>query len=158
MACKRGSLVLATLKNAIGPLLVKFSMPRSLPHRVLLAFLQLLAHPVTQPWISDGDQLSLSYLESIAVHKAFSGAVKGSAISSYSKEGLPGDEVRGNRESGAPGESKSTEKGGGGGVEELDDDDDVGFRVTFVSTWRRFFCLRCVFWQPVIPSRQKFDA
>lgn len=85
-----------------------------------------MAHPITQPYISDGDQLALSYLESVSVHKA--AAVVAAAAASEKQAGAA--------EKTSP--SKSAGENGGrdeprAETEELDDDDDVGFRVTFVS-------------------------
>lgn len=85
---------------------------------------KLLAHPVTQPWVSDVDQLALSYLESVTVHKASS-----SAATNAQQKDAGGAAVGGS----ADGDEGRKKQGGEGG-QELGDDDDVGFRVTFVST------------------------
>lgn len=87
---------------------------------------QLLAHPATQPWVSDVDQLALSYLESVGVHKALS---KGSATGKQQEaQQATGEDVEGGSQNGDKERRSDTAS-----TEELDDDDDVGFRVTFVS-------------------------
>lgn len=78
---------------------------------------QLLAHPITQTWISDGDQLALSYLEAVSV----------------SRIGGKGGEGTGDREGGTPRGGTGSEKCEEGVAEDQDDDDDMGFRVSFVS-------------------------
>eukprot|EP00903_Cladosiphon_okamuranus_P015140 g13999.t1 len=90
----------------------------------------LLAHPITQPYISDGDQLALLYLESISVHKAAAAAAAAESATAESEK----------QAGGADKPSSSKHAGENGGREEpLDDDDDVGFRVTFAFRDNPFF-------------------
>lgn len=106
--------------------------------------LKLLAHPLTQPYISDGDQLALSYLESVTVSKAKSTAAAAAAATAA----IDGDDDDSKaRQEGTAPETDVPKKMvagereahlGGAGANELDDDDDVGFRVTFVSVNRGF--------------------
>ncbi|CAM9521669.1 unnamed protein product [Ectocarpus sp. 12 AP-2014] len=111
----------------------------------------LLAHPLTQPYISDGDQLALSYLEAVAVHKATStaAAVAASGAASGAADGDKG------RKSGASEEEKEevSESVGGEG-EKLDDDDDVGFRVTFTFRENPFFS-NSELWREWEPADEK---
>lgn len=103
----------------------------SFPSLPLAPLPKLLAHPLTQPYISDGDQLALSYLEAVAVHKATSAAAAVAASGAGAGAGVAdGDK---GRKSGASEEKEEASKSVGGEGGKLDDDDDVGFRVTFVS-------------------------
>ncbi|CAM9413122.1 unnamed protein product [Ectocarpus sp. 13 AM-2016] len=112
---------------------------------------KLLAHPLTQPYISDGDQLALSYLEAVAVHKATStaAAVAASGAAAGAADGDKG------RTSGASEEEKEevSESVGGEG-EKLDDDDDVGFRVTFTFRENPFFS-NSELWREWEPADEK---
>ena len=104
--------------------------------------LKLLAHPMTQPYISDGDQLALSYLESVSVHKALPATAAAAAAAATATAAGAGEQKA---EGAAEKPSKSAGENGvrekpkpaAARVEELDDDDDVGFRVTFVSITSR---------------------
>lgn len=120
---------------------------------VRLVFLKLLAHPLTQPYISDGDQLALSYLESVSVSKAKSSvaaageAASAAPVAAAATDGDDDDSKA--RQEGAAPETDAAKKiiatgdrgrqQVGAGADELDDDDDVGFRVTFVSANRERF-------------------
>lgn len=101
---------------------------------------KLLAHPVTHAFVADGDQLALSYLESIAVHKASSSSASASVAgashkSSNGKGHQPKVETETVPAKNLDGGDGGLEGSGGGSWRggELDDDDDVGFRVTCVS-------------------------
>ncbi|CAM9497427.1 unnamed protein product [Ectocarpus sp. 4 AP-2014] len=103
------------------------------------------------PYISDGDQLALSYLEAVAVHKATStaAAVAASGAAAGAAECDEG------RKSGVSEEEKEevSESVGGEG-EKLDDDDDVGFRVTFTFRENPFFS-NSELWREWEPAEEK---
>eukprot|EP00752_Nemacystus_decipiens_P002528 g2372.t1 len=100
----------------------------------------LLAHPMTQPYISDGDQLALSYLESVSVHKALSTAAGGGAVTASAESKEKSGAAEKHPPSKRAGENGELEKPARTGrPEELDDDDDVGFRVTFAFRENPFF-------------------
>ncbi|CAM9208921.1 unnamed protein product, partial [Laminaria digitata] len=107
---------------------------------------------LTQPYISDGDQLALSYLESIAVYKA---------SSSVGSDGKPRQEGAGDddAEKASPGGKAGGEAEGEKGAE-LDDDDDVGFRVTFTFRENPFFSNKELWreWEPAEAQQAAFSV
>lgn len=90
---------------------------------------QLLAHPLTQLYVTGNDQYPLSYLEAISISKSTSG-INLLAIQEQQERQKQQQEDGAVKSKGVVGEqeSKIDKK------PEVDDDDDgVGFRVTFVS-------------------------
>lgn len=98
----------------------------------------LLAHPLTQPWVSDGDQLALSYLEAVAVSKASAGKALVSSATALVSPAQRAPESEGDGEEGVQ-DRKNGKNSREECAEELDDDDDVGFRISFVFRENPFF-------------------
>ncbi|CAM9510247.1 unnamed protein product [Ectocarpus sp. 8 AP-2014] len=103
------------------------------------------------PYISDGDQLALSYLEAVAVHKATPAAA---AVAASGSTAGAADGDKGRKSGASEEEKEEVSESVGGGGEKLDDDDDVGFRVTFTFRENPFFS-NSELWREWEPADEK---